>query len=176
MDEIWKWLNPWNNFCLSDLYLLQNEYQKLVNTLVANNQKISNHILSRISLFVPNNIYFSDRLSFAVNWGVRSWATKNTLGTNIVQFKDNYEKMFRTLTHETFHRVQLKLCPVDSSRNNKRSFADLAYHNFPAKEDQIFYEALSYIMLEGTATYVGGVDNKWEVKEKMLEGWRAIKG
>jgi len=170
LDQIWKWLNPWNDFCLSDLYLFQKKYQKLVNTLVSHSQDITNHILSRISLFLPDAIYYSDRVCFAVNWGVRSWATENTLGTNIVQFKDDYEKMLRTLTHETFHRVQLKICPVDSSRNINKSFEGLAYHNFPEKEDRKFYETLSYIMLEGTATYVGGVDTKWEVKEKMLEG------
>jgi len=170
LDEIWKWLNPWNDFCLSDLYSLKDKYQTLVNTLEENKQNIINHILSRISLFLPDDTYFSDRLSFAVNWGIRSWATENTLGTNIVQFKDNYEKMFQTLTHETFHRVQLKLCYADSSRNKKRSFEDLVYHNFQTKENQIFYETLSYIMLEGTATFVGGIDGELKLHEKMLNG------
>jgi len=176
LNMIWKWLNPWNYFCLSDLYLNQVEYRNLVNTLKSNKNKSINYILGRIALFSNYKQNFNERLSFAVNWGIRSWATEYSLGTNIVQFKDDYQKMLRTITHETFHRLQLKLCPVDPSlaSQENRKFEYLVLYKFPTQEDRKFYEALTYIMLEGTATLVGGIDTDWNVEQNALEGKKLL--
>lgn len=172
VDMIWKWLNPWNDFCMADIYMNQKRYRELLDTLKANQSNMEKYILGRMYSFAPVNIDFSDRVSFAVNWGIRSWATENGLGTNIVQFKDNYPAMFRTMTHETFHRLQLQVCPVDSSRfaEGATGFDDLVFYDFPIDQDRKFYEAITYIMLEGTATFVGRVDSAWNETEKMRAG------
>ncbi len=65
----------------------------------------------------------------------------------------------RTLTHEIFHRVQL--CPIDSVQKSKKKieFEDIVSYAFPINNDTKFYEALSYIFLEGSSSFVGGMDS-----------------
>ncbi|NOX89464.1 MAG: hypothetical protein GXO77_10590 [Calditrichaeota bacterium] len=169
---IWKWLNPWNYFCLSDVYLNRREFAGFLSALKANRQNLERHILGQIAPYLSDDVSFNDRLGFAVNWGIRSWATEKMLGSNLVQFKDDYPTMLRTLTHETFHRFQLLICPADPSRVSEKpkEFEDLVSYDFPSEEDRKFYQALSYIMLEGSATYVGGIDSDWQADKLMAEG------
>jgi hypothetical protein len=169
---IWKWLNPCNYFGMADLYVNQDMYQKLIETLQANQESISRIVLGRISQITPNDLKYEDRLSYAVNFGIQSWATEFSLGTNLVSFKDDFNFMLETVTHETFHRVQLQICPVDSSRmkNKIRKFEDLTFYNFPDQKDQKFYEILSHIFLEGTATFVGGIDKSWLADKDIYVG------
>jgi len=172
LDMIWKWLNPWNYFCFSDLFMLRAAYGSLLDSLRQHQDDIEDYVMGRLYHFAPVELAFEERLSFGVNWGIRSWATPYSLGTNIVQFKDDFSTMLRTTTHETFHRLQLKICPVATSRKTKspRKFEDLVFYDFPDTSDQKFYEALSYIMLEGTATLVGGVDSSWQALKNAQAG------
>ncbi|WP_456440450.1 DUF5700 domain-containing putative Zn-dependent protease [Caldithrix abyssi] len=170
--EIWKWLNPWNNFGLADLYCQQEDYRRLISYWKANRAQLETLLVRRLARCAPADIQFSDTVSFAVNFGIRSWATSSSLGTNLIQFKDHYPLMLRTIAHESFHRLQLQICPVPSSRKKKktREFEDLVASDFPEEADRKFYQALSYIMLEGTATYVGGVDSSWVPPAKIRAG------
>ncbi len=176
VDQVWKWLNPWNDFCLADLYLNRVQYARLLVNLETHRGDIGDYILGRMYEFAPADIAFSERIGFAVNWGIRSWATSYGLGTNIVQFKDRYSQMLRSITHETFHRLQLRICPVDSSRVSRSptSFDDLVFYGFKSPDDRKFYETISYVMLEGTATYVGGVDSTWDETLKMQTGYSIL--
>ena len=119
---------------------------------------------------------FRDRFSFAVGWGIRGWATESTAGINIEHFKDDFDLLIRTLTHETCHRLQLYVCPLDSSRKNKspREFEDLVYFSFPDEKDRKFYEVITYIFLEGSATFVGGVDPSIETEKHAMEGLKLL--
>jgi hypothetical protein len=171
-DMIWKWLNPWNDFCMADIFMNRKDYAELLNVLRSNQAEMESYILGRIHNFAPVDLDFSDQISFVVNWGIRSWATEKGLGTNIVQFKDDYPAMFRSLTHETFHRLQLRICPVDTAHlaGMNTGFDDLVYYDFPSTEDREFYEAITYIMLEGSATFAGGVDSTWNKMRQMQTG------
>jgi len=157
---IWKWLNPWNYFNFSDIYLNLNEYSNVLSELKENESRIVKYVSNKYSPFIPEDFSYTDTLTVAANWGIRSWATNNQFGTNIVQFKDDYNQLLKTLTHEGFHRVQLQLCPINPNAVSKqiRDFEDIVSYTFQNKQDSIFYETLSYIFLEGTASYVGGMD------------------
>ncbi len=166
--EIWKWLNPWNDFGLADLYQNRETYNQLLVYWKQNSRRLERLVSERLSLCVPPEIQFKDTIRFAVNFGIRSWATSHGLGTNLIQFKDHYSLMLQTITHETFHRLQLKICPV--YQGSKPEFEDLVKAPFAEVSDQKFYEALSYIMLEGTATYVGGADSIVQTNERIVQG------
>ncbi len=177
LNNIWKWMNPWNYFNFADFALNLENYRTVIADLAGNREKIENDVLHRIGLFAPPHVEFHDHSGFAVNWGIRGWATARTGGMNLVQFKDNYKFMFRTLIHETYHRLQLKICPVDSSRPDKtpREFEDLFYFGFSRDTDRRFYQALSLIMLEGTASYVGGIDPAVNVREQAAEAMHILR-
>jgi len=158
---IWKWINPWNYFNFSDISLNIEEYSDVLSELKENESGIVNYISAKYYPFIPSDFFYVDTLTIAANWGIRSWATSNQFGTNIVQFKDDYDQLLKTLTHEGFHRLQLQLCPVNPTAElkNNRDFEDIVSYTFPSYQDSLFYETLSYIFLEGTASYVGGMDS-----------------
>jgi hypothetical protein len=98
---------------------------------------------------------FRDRVSFTIGWGIAGWATQATAGINLEHYKDDYERLLQTLTHETFHRFQLRVCPANPTvRGKARLFEDLTRFPFPDERDRKFYKVISYIFLEGTATFV----------------------
>lgn len=154
LDMIWKWLTPQNFFDLADLFFHQDEYAALIETIESHKDDLSSHVLGTIGRYAPPGIVFQDRLTFTVGWGIAGWATAATGGINIEHFKDDYDRLLRTLTHETFHRFQLRVCPAAPDREGPRSFEDLARFPFPDERDRKFYEVISCIFLEGTATFV----------------------
>jgi hypothetical protein len=153
VDRIWKWLTPQNFFDLADLYEHRVAYSSFVDALAAYVEGIERRILGTIGRFAPAGAVFTDRLSFAVGWGIAGWATDATGGINIEHFKDDVDRLLLTLTHETFHRFQLIACPIDPTATD-RSFEALASFPFDSALDRKFYEVLSYLFLEGTATFV----------------------
>jgi len=156
LDRVWKWLTPQNFFDLADLYEHRTAYAGLVKALAKNAEGIVQRILGTIGRFAPLDIVFIDRLSFAVGWGIAGWATDATGGLNIEHFKDDFDRLFLTLTHETFHRFQLVACPADPTAM-RRNFEALASFPFESELDRKFYEVLAYLFLEGTATFVAAV-------------------
>lgn len=176
LDMIWKWLNPWNFFNFADIFNNLEQYKKLINTIELNKENFVNQITSRIASFLPENIKFEDQFTFAIGWGIRGWATNATGGLNIEHFKDDYDLLIQTITHETFHRLQLEICPIDSSRYNElnRSFESIVSYSFPDNKDCKFYEVITYVFLEGSATFVGGKDCNNETDTHIDEGIRLL--
>lgn len=158
LEMLWKWLSPQNFFDLADVFLQREEYEALVETLQGHAEEIAGHILATIARYATDEMRkepFRDRVSFTAGWGIAGWATQATAGINLEHYKDDYERLLATLTHETFHRFQLQVCPAEPTVIERaRSFEDLTRFPFPDERDRKFYEVLSYIFLEGTATFV----------------------
>ncbi len=158
LDMIWKWISPHNLFDLADLFLHRREYQGLLEALQARAEAIIGHILGAIAQYATEEmrrVSFQDRVSFTVGWGIAGWATAATGGINLEHFKDDYRRLLTTLTHETFHRWQLHVCPADpAAPGAARSFDALTHFPFANERHRKLYEVLSYIFLEGTATFV----------------------
>jgi len=155
LDRIWAWLNSQNFFDLADIVQHRGEYERLIGELESRAAEIEGHILGTIVPYAPESMRsdaFRDRISFTVGWGIAGWATANTAGINIEQFKDDYERLLTTLTHESVHRWQLRIGHPDGQQ--ACSFEDLTAFPFEDERDRSFYTALSYVMLEGTATYI----------------------
>jgi len=151
-DELWKWLHPQNLFDLSDLYTYRIAYRTFIDQLEENGT-LAEAILGQIARYAPHNIVFRDQLSFAVGWGIRGWATTTTGGVNIEHLKDHYSELLPTLIHETFHRLQTHIALPDPGCD-ELGFERVTSYPFPEQADRHLYQALCYIMLEGSATYV----------------------
>jgi hypothetical protein len=162
IDELWKWLHPQNFFDLSDVYAHRAEYRCLIDRLVRNDG-LATLILGCIAPYAPPGSVFADRLSFAVGWGIRGWATRSTGGMNIEHAKDDFELMLPTLVHETFHRLQTRIA-FANPEIEELGFDRVTSYPFESPVDCRFYQALCYVMLEGSATYVASPEplEAWE--------------
>ena len=49
------------------------------------------------------------------------------------------------------------------------------YYPFPDKKDRKFYEVLTYIFLEGSATFVGGVSSESQTEKGAIEGLKLLR-
>jgi len=167
IDEIWQWLHPQNLFDLSDLHANRAEYRQLIDRL-AEGGALADYILGAIAPFVPPNVRFEDTFSFAVGWGIRGWATEETGGMNIEHAKDNFADMLPTLVHETFHRLQAVAARANPEIEGV-DFDRITSYPFESAADCRLYQALCYIMLEGSATYVASP----ELEESWIEDAKA---
>ena len=154
VDRLWRWLHPHNLFDLADISNDLPLYKALVESLEAAGDRLTDPILARIAEFAPEGVRFRDRLSFAVGWAIRGWATETTGGINLEHFKDDLPRMLDTLTHETFHRLQTRICRAnpDSQGDGFERITSLPFDDPKLRK---LYTVLAYLMLEGSATYVG---------------------
>ncbi|MFO7881269.1 MAG: DUF5700 domain-containing putative Zn-dependent protease [Kosmotogaceae bacterium] len=146
---IWKWLNPWNCFNFADIFMNFEKFQKLIKDLENNKSNFEALISSKLEPYVPDGFVFKERFVFAVEWAIRGWATSKFGGINIEHVKDNYEFLVDTIVHETYHRIQAMLYPGNTEKDF--NMLDKSFDN--EKLDAV-YKAMTYVFLEGTATYV----------------------
>jgi hypothetical protein len=146
---IWKWLNPWNCFNFADIFMNLEKYQKLLKDLEINKSNIEAFISTKLGPYVPDGFVFKERFVFAVEWAIRGWATSKFGGINIEHVKDNYGFLVDTVVHETYHRIQAMLYPGNTGKDF--NMLDKSFDN--EKLDAV-YKAMTYVFLEGTATYV----------------------
>ncbi|MFQ6118196.1 MAG: DUF5700 domain-containing putative Zn-dependent protease, partial [Candidatus Bipolaricaulia bacterium] len=174
LEMIWKWLSSQNLFDLADVFMHRAEYEVLVETLEAHAEEIAVHILGTIAQYATEEMRkepFHDRVSFTVGWGIAGWATKATGGINLEHYKEDYDRLLITLTHETFHRFQLRVCLADPTVGERaRSFEDLTRFPFPDERDRKFYEIISYIFLEGAATFVAPSHPPTDLEASIRQG------
>jgi len=163
VDAIWRWLHPHNFFDLADVGTNAAAYRRLLDVLGGVDSVLADLILSRMAKYVPGDIVFHDRLRFAVGWAINGWATNESGGINLEHFKDNVERLLDTLTHETFHRLQLTLCPA-SPDGAPGEFETITHYPLADAKQEALYRALSYVALEGSATFVG--------KGQVQDAWR----
>jgi len=172
IDSLWKWLHPQNLFDLSDLYAHRAAYRCLIDRLVQDDA-LARYILGRIAPYAPSDVAFEDRLSFAVGWGIRGWATQATGGMNIEHAKDHFEQMLPTLVHETFHRLQLTIARANPEIK-EYGFDRITSYPFDSRADRRLYGALCYVMLEGSATYVAAPEPSHSWRENAKAGLRLL--
>jgi len=82
---------------------------------------------------------------------------------NIEHTKDDFPKMLPTLVHEIFHRLQVQIALADPTVA-ELGFDRITSYPFASMADRRLYQALCYIMLEGSATYVAeqGSPETWQ--------------
>ena len=172
LPQLWKWLNPFNLFNLADVYLQREKYRRLLDAVQEGEDDLLSYTAGVIAQYLPQDIPFQEEIALGVNWGIRSWATDHSLGTNLPQHKDDYQALLKTITHELFHKIQQMLCPVGSEAEEagKKTFSAITSYPFSEEEDRVFYRTLSYLVLEGSATLVGGPEEDWQLEEHAGRG------
>ena len=160
---LWRWLHPQNLFDLADVARFRDAYRRLLDRITSDHGGVAHRVLSRIADFVPETTTFRDRLSFSVGWGIRGWATNETGGVNLEHIKDDDSNLLTMLVHETFHRLQIQLCPSDPT-SDAQGFEQITSDGRLDGPQKQLYQALCYIMLEGSATYVSDpiVQEAWQ--------------
>ncbi|MFW6121043.1 MAG: DUF5700 domain-containing putative Zn-dependent protease [Petrotogales bacterium] len=149
ISVIWKWLNPWNCFNFADIFINLEHYRELLRDMETNKSDIERFVSSRIEPYVPANFEFNERFVLGIEWAIRGWATAKFGGINIEHVKDNYVFLVNTIVHETYHRIQAMLYPGNVGKDFNmldKSLEDSAL--------DAIYKAMTYVFLEGTATYV----------------------
>jgi len=172
VDELWKWLHPHNLFDLADLFAHRRDYRRLLDRVVAGDG-LARAVLGRMAPYAPPGFVFEDVLTFAVGWGIRGWATAATGGLNIEHTKDDFPAMVPTLVHETFHRLQTKLSLADPT-NESPGFERITSFPLPREADRRLYQALCYVMLEGSATYVARQHEAGTHDEDVISGFEIL--
>ncbi len=155
IENIWKVLHPWNFFNFADIYQNLKQYFKLYQNLLENKIKIEDYIASKLIDFIPQDREITENIAFSVEWAIKGWASKKYAGVNIEFLKDNYDNLFKLIIHEVFHRIQLRILPKPKSVSDDLQELDFdILFDFDNLDIQniIFYRALSYIFLEGSAT------------------------
>lgn len=166
INEIWKWLSPWNFFDFSDIYQNRLKYREMLSTLKTHSKTICDLVGSRLERFTPVDFSFEEPFVLSVEWAIRGWATNKFAGLNIEWIKDDYDKLIDIITHETFHRIQAAIYP--GSDGKTKDFSVIEHHFSDSRYDS-FHEAITYVFLEGTATYVEKGAISSDESEKILK-------
>ncbi|MEE9377471.1 MAG: hypothetical protein V3V33_05500 [Candidatus Lokiarchaeia archaeon] len=175
INKIWYWLNPWNFYNIADYKMNQQNYQDLIDYIEQHLDQILNTIDSRLRCFCPEDYYFSDTFALTFEWGIRGWVTNEMAGCNLEFFKNDLNSLIRTIIHEIYHRIQLNILSTQNRTKEDLSFNSIVKRDLGNLYDNKFYETISYIYLEGSATYVGGSNEKISKTENILNGLNLIK-
>ncbi|MCK4641010.1 MAG: hypothetical protein KAU06_06715 [Candidatus Marinimicrobia bacterium] len=162
---VWKWLNPWNCFGFADLYNYSNKYSDILKEIDENKANITGTIVSRIAHYLPENFKYQDQVDLGVNWGVLNWSTEKQIGINIVHLKNDYSAFKRIISRQLFRKIQIHII---KEMNNIPPETDIQINeiiagNYNNIYDQLFYEVLFQIFLEGTSAYAAGKEKSWIV-------------
>jgi hypothetical protein len=156
LDRLWCWVNPQNAFGYADLVQNADDYSRFLADLDMHRRELIDAVLAQIADYCPDDLEFESRFAFTVGWAIRGWTTPGMAGLNLEQVKDDWDLLFGTLVEETYHRLQLQLCPSGSTRGRARDFAELvAVDTGDAGYDRL-YEIVTYTVLEGSANFVRG--------------------
>lgn len=155
LDWLWCWINPQNAFGYADLALNRRDYSRFLSELKKYRQDVVTAVLAWIASYSPADVRLNARFAFTVGWAIRGWTTPEMAGLNLEQVKDDWEHLFGTLVEETYHRLQLQLCPTTTGAP-AQEFSDLVVaETGDARYDRL-YEVITYTVLEGSANRVRG--------------------
>ncbi len=155
LDRLWIWLNPQNAFGYADLVQNKDEYLRFLSELKEYEGDITAAALGKIGGYVPPDMQSEVHFAFTVGWAIRGWATPDMVGLNIEQPKDDWDHMLGTLIEETYHRLQIELCPA-AGGGTATDFSDLTSVDTGDERYDALYAMITYSMLEGVANLVRG--------------------
>jgi hypothetical protein len=169
LDRLWYWINPQNAFGYADLVQNARDYSHFLSELEDHGEHLVTAVLMQIEDYSPADLRLEARFAFTVGWAIRGWATPDMAGLNLEQVKDDWDLLFGTLVEETYHRLQLELCPTTTG-NPALEFSDLvAIETGDDRYDRL-YEIVAYTVLEGAANLVRGQFAATDLADKAPSG------
>jgi len=155
LDRLWCWINPQNAFGYSDLVSNASDYSQFLSEFENQRSRLAERVLGQIGPYTPSDLHSDVHFAFTVGWAIQGWATPEMVGLNIEQTKDDWDRLFQTLAEETYHRLQLDLCPTPTGEP-AHDFSDLvAIETGDPRYDRL-YEIITYCVLEGAANRACG--------------------
>lgn len=138
--QLYKYMNPLGLLYLTDVKNNLTLYKKQLKDLKDNEQSICNYINASIAPYLPTSTKFVRSISFFYINDADGWASNDVAAVDLNYYKDNYEKLLPILVHETYHSGQNAVALNDSIKRptNVKAFVD----------------AINYIFLEGTTSYI----------------------
>jgi hypothetical protein len=155
LDRLWCWINPQNAFGYADLVQNAGDYSRFLSELEDHRDRLATAVLTQIESYSPTDLRFEARFAFTVGWAIRGWATPEMAGLNLEQVKNDWHHLFGTLVEETYHRLQLQLCPTTTGEP-AREFSDLVAVETGKPGYDRLYEIITYTVLEGAANLARG--------------------
>ncbi|UCH82934.1 MAG: hypothetical protein JSW50_10710 [Candidatus Latescibacterota bacterium] len=155
LDRLWCWINPQNAFGYADLAQNVDDYTRFLSELGVNKRHLESAVVKQIESYTPEPLPLDVRFAFTVGWAIQGWATPEMVGLNLEQAKDDWHRLFGTLVEETYHRLQLELCPTMTGKP-AREFSDLVTVDTGHPGYDRLYEIITYTVLEGSANLVRG--------------------
>jgi hypothetical protein len=155
LDRIWCWINSQNAFGYADLVQNKSEYMKFLSEIEEYRDLLTAVVMEQIGEYVSPEMKFTGQFAFTVGWAIRGWVTPDMAGLNVEQTKDDWYHLFGTLVEETYHQMQLDVCPTING-TAADEFSDLVAVDTGDKRYDRLYEIITYTVLEGSANLVRG--------------------
>lgn len=157
LDALWSWLHPWNWFGYADIASNREGYARFIAALATDGDAMANAAAVRMAAYAPEGTTFDGTFALTIGALIRGWVTQAMPGLNVDQVKDDWAFLERVLVHETYHKVQPRICPTVSGEP-ATDFEDLAVVDLDDPGLAKLYEIVAYTVLEGTANYAAGPD------------------
>jgi hypothetical protein len=155
LDRLWCWISPQNAFGYADLVQNREGYTRFLSELENHGDRLVAAVLGQIAGYTPVDLSCRVRFAFTVGWAIRGWATPQMAGLNLEQVKDDWDHLFGTLVEETYHRLQLVLCPTVTGEPAREFYDLVAIRTGNPGHDRL-YEIVTYTVLEGAANRARG--------------------
>ena len=155
VDRIWVWLNPCNLLGYADLAGDRAGWNDFLTRLGRAAPMLTATALNRVAAFAPADVRLDATFAFTVGALIRGWVTPSMSGLDVEQVKDDWEQLLGTMTEETYHRLQLTMCPT-ADGGSAATFEELAAARTGDERLDRLFEVLAYTALEGSANLARG--------------------
>ena len=155
LDRLWAWLNPCNDLGYADLASDPEQWTEFVVRLARLRHPLEAEVARRVAAYAPENARLDATFALTVGCLIRGWSTGEMAGLDLEQVKDDWGLLLGTMTEETYHRLELVLCPT-STGGHAAEFEGLASASTGDPRLDHLYEVLAYTVLEGAANLARG--------------------
>jgi hypothetical protein len=140
LDVLYRYMNPDGLLYFTDVKDNFEFYKQQLKDLKQYEKEITGYINASISPLLPINTAFSRKISFFYINGSDGWQNNGVAAVDLNYYKDDYTNLLPLMVHETYHAGQSAVAINDTIERSESV--------------QTFVDAIHYLFLEGTASYV----------------------
>lgn len=140
LDVLYRYMNPDGLLNFTDVKDNFEWYKQQLKDIKQHEKEITSYINASISPLLPSNTAFNRKISFFYINGADGWQTDDVAAVDLNYYKDDYTTLLPVMVHETYHAGQSAVAINDTIERSESV--------------QTFVDAIHYLFLEGTASYV----------------------